>query len=125
MINSNNLSTISTRADLNSGSNTFFNNYFQPNFTVSSNVDNAILSHFEKMTENKQSAKILASSVIYTSLAQQIDPMVILDKIRNMDSQEAMTYVGLFLNMNRISTSYLGTRFNPRRSKYVDHMIRP
>lgn len=125
MNGSNNLNAISTRADLNSSASDFFNNYFQPNFTVSNNVDNAILAHFEQMTNNKQSAKILASSVIYTSLAQKIDPMVILDKIRAMDSQEAMTYVSLFLNMNRISTSYLGTRFTPRRSKYVNHMIRP
>lgn len=121
----NNLTTNSTRADLNSSSRDFFNNYFQPNFSVSQDVNSVILAQFEKITNNKEAAKILASSVIYTSLAQRIDPMTIVDKIRTMTAEESAAYLGLFLNLNRVGTSYLGLHGAPQRSKYVDRMIRP
>lgn len=120
----NNLTTNSTRADLNSDAKVFFNNYFQPNFSVSQNVNDVILAQFEKVTNNKESAKILASSVIYTSMSQRIDPMTVIDKIRTMSQEESAAYLGLFLNLNRVGTSYLGLHNAPRRSKYVDRMIR-
>lgn len=122
---SNNLTISSTKTDLNSSAKDFFNNYFQPGFTVSQDVDNAVLSYFEKITNNKEAAKVLASSVIYTSLAQQVSPMTVMDKIRSMTLEESTTYLGLFLNLNRVGTSYLGTHSTPKVSKYVERMIRP
>lgn len=121
----NNLTTTSTRADINSSANTFFNNYFQPNFTISQNVDDAVIGVFETITGSTASARVLASSVIYTSLSQRVDPMVVIDKIRSMSLEESITYLGLFLNINRIGTSYLGLKNPPKVGKYVERMIRP
>lgn len=103
----------------------FFTNYFTPAFTVSQNVDDAVLAFFEKITDNKESAKVLASSVIYTSLARDMDPMEILSKFSSMKEEELSSYVAVFLNINRIGTSYLGINGVPKVGKYVQRMIRP
>ncbi len=121
----NNLTVNDTSTDLNSSSRDFFNNYFQPSFPVSQNVNTVILAQFEKITQNTASAKVLASSVIYTAMSQKIDPMTVLDRIRSMSTEESAAYLGLFLNLNRVGTSYLGLHGVPQRSKYVERMIRP
>lgn len=122
---SNNLTINDNSTDLTSGSRDFFNNYFQPNFPVGQNVNTVILAQFEKITQNTESAKVLASSVIYTAMSQKIDPMTVLDRIRSMTNEESAAYLGLFLNLNRVGTSYLGLHGAPQRSKYVERMIRP
>jgi hypothetical protein len=103
----------------------FFSNYFTPTFTVSQNIDDAVLSFFEKITENKEAAKVLASSVIYTSLARGMDPMEVLNKFSTMGEGELNSYVSVFLNLNRVGTSYLGLNGVPKVGKYVQRMIRP
>jgi len=103
----------------------FFNNFYQPSFTVAQNVDDAIIGFFEKLTNNKQSARLLASSIIYTSVAQKIDPMDTLHKFASMDQFELNSYITIFLNLNRVGTSYLGIKNNPRVSKYVQRMVLP
>ena len=121
----NNLTANDTSTDINSSSRDFFNNYFQPTLPVSQNVNTVILAQFEKITQNTASAKVLASSVIYTAMSQKIDPMTVLDRIRSMSTEESAAYLGLFLNLNRVGTSYLGLHGSPQRSKYVERMIRP
>ena len=103
----------------------FFNNFFQPSFTVSQNTDDTVISFFEKITKNRESAKLLASSVIYTSIARNIDPLETLAKFSTMETEELNSYVVMFLNLNRAGTSYLGINNTPRVSKYVQRMIMP
>jgi len=121
----NNLTTTSTRTDLTSESSTFFNNYLQSNFSISSDINGAVLAQFEKITGNTESARVLASAVIYTSQAQKVDPMLVVDKIRTMNKDESMTYLNLFLNLNRVGTSFLGVKNRPRISKYVERCLLP
>lgn len=104
---------------------TFFNNFYQPAFTISQNIDDTILAYFEKITDNREAARIMASSVIYTSLAQGIDPIETLEKFSAMSSEDLNSYVAMFLNLNRVGTSYLGVNGRPRTGKYVARMIRP
>lgn len=103
----------------------FFNNFYQPAFTVSQNVNDTILAYFEKVTDGKEAAAIMASAVIYTSLAQGIDPLETLEKFSTMSSEDLNAYVAMFLNLNRVGTSYLGINNRPRTGKYVARMIRP
>jgi hypothetical protein len=103
----------------------FFSNYFSPAFTVSQNIDDAVLAFFEKITQNKESAKVLASSVIYISLARDIDPMETLANFSSLDEGQLNSYVTAFLNLNRTGTSYLGINGVPRVGKYVQRMIMP
>jgi hypothetical protein len=103
----------------------FFSNYFSPAFTVSQNIDDAVLAFFEKITQNKESAKVLASSVIYISLARDIDPMETLASFYSLNEDQLNSYVTAFLNLNRTGTSYLGINGVPRVGKYVQRMIMP
>jgi len=103
----------------------FFNNFYQPAYSVSQNVDDAVLAFFEKITDGREAAKIMASAVIYTSLAQNIDPLETLQKFSTMSSEDLNSYVAMFLNLNRVGTSYLGINNRPRTGKYVARMIRP
>jgi len=103
----------------------FFNNFFQPDFTISQNIDDVILGFFEQISDNREAAKILASSVVYTSLATGIDPMETLEKFRSMSTNELNIYVTTFLNLNRTGTSFLGITNRPQVSRYVQRMIRP
>ena len=121
----NNINATDLSAGVPNETDNFFTNYYSPSFTVSQNVDDAVLAFFERVTENKESAKILASSVIYTSLARDIDPMEILAKFDAMKDDELKSYITVFLNINRVGTSYLGINGTPKVGKYVQRMIRP
>lgn len=120
-----NLNKTSVRSDLNSSSATFFNNYYQPGFVVSGTDNEIVIGYFEKITNNRASAELLASSVIYTSLVQNSDPLQIIERLRNLEDTEALAYITMFLNLNRVGSSFLGLHNKPRTSKYVSRLIRP
>ena len=125
MANPNNLTSTDLSGDAQNQTDFFFNNFFQPAFTVSQNVDDAVVGYFEKITDSTESAKILASAVIYTSLARNINPMETLTKFSSMPADELNSYVVMFLNLNRTGTSYLGINNVPKASKYVKRSILP
>jgi len=62
----------------------YFNNYFKPDLSVSQNLDNAVLGFFESITGNKESAKVLASAVLYTAITQGVDPMSVVEEMRSL-----------------------------------------
>jgi hypothetical protein len=121
----NNINATNLSENLFNDTDFFFSNYFSPAFTVSQNIDDAVLAFFEKITQNKESAKVLASSVIYISLARDIDPMETLANFSSLDEGQLNSYVTAFLNLNRTGTSYLGINGAPRVGKYVQRMIMP
>lgn len=121
----NNLTTTSTQTDINSSADDFFNNFFQPNFSISPNLNEAIIGFFETITENKESARILASAVVYTSLAQRTNPMDFVNKFKHMNNVDIINYVSMFLNLNRVGTSFLGVNNQPKPGKYIARTIRP
>ena len=88
--------------------NSYFNNLSLPPIDVGVNVSHAVQSFFETFTDNKRSAEILASAVIFTSSAQGVDPMQTLDEFINLPRGELNDYLVTFLNFNRIGTSVLG-----------------
>lgn len=122
-MSTNNLSNI----DLNSlrDTQTFFNNYYLPALTVSQDIDDSIIGFFQQVTDTAESAKALAGAVILTSLAQKTNPMEILEKFSRMPKGELTSYLTMFLNLNRIGTSYLGINNAPQTSKYVARTILP
>ena len=103
----------------------FFNNYFDIPVQVSSNVDSAIVSYFETITENTEAARALASAVIYTSVKQGIDPMSTLDEFKKLPNGELDAYTAMFLNFERVGTSYLVITNLPQINKYISRCIRP
>jgi hypothetical protein len=101
----------------------YFNNYFDIPVNVSSNVDSAIVAYFEQITSTKESAKALASAVIYTSLKQGIDPMATLQEFQKLSPGELDAYTAMFLNFERVGTSYLGINNSPQLNKYIQRTI--
>lgn len=120
-----NLSQVNNRADLNSEGSVFLSNYLQPGFEVSLHINEATISYFEKITDNRNSALVLASCLVYTSLAQKIDPRETLDRFKNMAEADLSAYASMFLNLNRVGTSYLGITNRPKVSKYVTRTVLP
>jgi hypothetical protein len=102
----------------------YFNNFFKQPIDISPAQDDAIVTFFETVTDNKESAKALASAVIYTSKQQQTDPMQILDEFRKLDKGQLNAYLCMFLNLNRVGTSLLGVNTQPVKSKYVERSIK-
>jgi len=102
----------------------YFNNFFKQTIDISPAQDDAIVSFFQSITDNKESATALASAVIYTSKQQQTDPMLILDEFKKLDKGQLDAYLCMFLNLNRIGTSLLGINTQPIKSKYVERSIK-
>lgn len=113
--------------DLNllSSSTKYFNNFFSKAITISSAKDDAVVSYFEKITDNKESAMALASAVLYTSAIQNIDPMAVLDEFKKLDNDKLNDYLCYFLNLSRVGTSMLGSPAQQVRNKYISRTILP
>lgn len=101
----------------------YFNNFFVKDINVSSNVNDTIVAFFDQYTGNQASAKVLATSVILTSLAQNINPLSTLAELKKVGTGELNNYLAMFLNLNRIGTSLLGLNNQPITSNYVKRTI--
>lgn len=102
----------------------YFNNLFLKPSTVTNNQDAAVISFFENQTAgNKLAAQALASAVIYTALAQNMNPMDIVAQFAQLPADQLNAYLTMFLNLNRIGTSFLGVNNQPITNKYIKRAI--
>jgi hypothetical protein len=120
-----NLSGPSYNVNQSSSALDFFNNFFTKNYNISPNANDAIVSYFEKIADNKESAAALAAAVIYTSLSQEVDPMETLDEFKKVSPGELNVFLAMYLNLNRVNSSLLGVRNVPLTNKYVNRAIIP
>lgn len=104
-------------------STAYFNNYFKPEYVVAQDIDETILGYFETIADNKISAKALAGALVYTAKAQNLDPMIVLQKFISLPTPQIKAYLTMFLNLNRIGTSMLGVSNAPLANKYVERTI--
>ena len=93
--NPSNLGQINLNALIGDGSK-YFNNYFDKTITISTAKEDAVVSYFEKVTDNKESALALASAVVYTSRIQGIDPMLILDEFKKLNRDQLLPFIAQF-----------------------------
>jgi len=120
----NNFGTINNNSVTNPGN--YFNNYYISNPTTSGDRNDAVAAYFEQYTGgNKSAAAAITASVIYTARAQNIDPMSLLAKFSSLPQGQLDKYVAMFLNLNRIGTSYLGVNTQPVINKYIQRAILP
>ena len=106
-----------------SSTSQFFNNFFTSDYNITPDANDAIVSYFQTITDNAESAQALAASVIYTSLMQGIDPMATLQQFSQLPKGTLNEYVALFLNLNRIGSSLLGVSVAPNVNPYVKRTI--
>ena len=101
----------------------YFNNLSLPPINVAQNTNEAIQSFFETVADNKTSAQILASAVIFTSASQNTNPMTILTEFQRIPRGELNQYLVVFLNLNRVGTSLLGLNNNLKTSNPIARTI--
>lgn len=118
-----NLSAVNLNAYIDRNINQYFNNFFDIPVEVSSNIDSAIISYFETITDNKEAARALASAVLYTSVRQGADPMSTLKEFQKLPPGDLDAYTTAFLNLSRVGTSYLGVNTQPTMNKYIKRSI--
>lgn len=119
-----NVSQVNLSQNENTPSDKFFNNYFVVPTSMTANKNDAVIAFFERQTNgNKQSAAILASTVIYTAMSQGVDPMSIIQQFQALKPGELNLYLAMFLNLNRVGTSVVGINNQPNQNKYITRAI--
>jgi hypothetical protein len=105
----------------------YFNNISvnNPSFDVSLNEDNAITSFFEKLSGDKTNGIAMARAFIYTAKAQSLDVMTVFQQFVELPPGQINSYLVMFLNLNRVGTSYLGLSNSPPPNKYIVRSILP
>lgn len=121
--NPSNLGAVNVNKLLSPDGTKYFNNFFNTPITISSAKDDAILSYFESIAQNKDAALALASAVIYTSRVQGIDVMLVLDEFKKLKREDTSVLISYFLNLSRVGTSLIGVQKNQQRNKYVARTI--
>jgi hypothetical protein len=102
----------------------YFNNFYATPFNVSSGTNDAIIAFFEQYTQNSVAAKNMASAILYTAMAQNIDPMAVLSEFQNLPRGELNSYLAAFLNISRAPTSSLGINNGTKAtSTYITRSI--
>jgi hypothetical protein len=103
--------------------NKYFNNFYNTGFAVSAGANDAITGFFEQYSPNPQAAKQLASAVLYTALAQNLDPLKVLSEFEALPKGQLNTYLVAFLNTTREPTSVLGINHGTKTSPYITRAI--
>ena len=103
--------------------NKFFSNYFIPDYTVSTGTNDAILSWFEQVTGDRESAELLAQTVINTAQLNNEDPMLVLDQFMKMPMGDLNNILALYLNSSRVTTSLLGTVNAPAANQRISRTV--
>ena len=70
----------------------YFNNFFEPVYSISTDTNDLIVSYFQEQTGNLESAKLLAQAVYDTALSQREDPLAVLDQFRALPQGELNAY---------------------------------
>lgn len=102
----------------------YFNNMYNQVLAIPADQHDGIQTFFEILTKNKTSAKVLTSSVIYTAISQNINPMDLIFEFQRMTVEEINAYLVTFLNLNRVPTSLLGVINRPPVNQFVERTIR-
>ena len=121
MSRSNNIEPVNLDTINDSGQ--YFSNIFNQTINVSLAVDQAVLAFFEKRSGDINAAKSMASALILSSLDKGLDPMEVLDRIRNVDTLDVDIYTAMVLNLSRVNTSVLGVINKPPVSEYITRSI--
>lgn len=111
--------------DIKDNTSEFFNNFFDQELLINAATDQAIIAFFEKRSDNKTAAKMMAGALILTCASRGLEPIAVLDNISSLDKLEFNTYMAMIFNLSRANTSKMGVLTQPRVSKYISRAILP
>jgi hypothetical protein len=101
----------------------YFNNFYTIDFNVSAGANDAMIGFFEQYTKNKTAAKNLAAAVLYTAVAQNLNPLQVLSDFQSLPKGQLDNFLVAFLNINRAPTSVIGTKSSVKTNPYVTRSI--
>ena len=101
----------------------YFNNFYQPTYSISPEINDTIVSYFQEQTHDLESAQLLAQAVYDTAQAQREDPLVVLDQFKALPQGELSPFLALYLNISRVPTSLLGVQNTPKTNPLVSRLI--
>jgi hypothetical protein len=114
---------LNTPAATTPNANAYFNNFYSIPYSVSAGTNDALTAFFESYCPNAQAAQNLASAVLYTALAQNLNPMKVLQDFQALPQGQLSNYLAAFLNITRVSTSLLGINYGTKTSPFVARTI--
>ena len=103
--------------------NQYFTNFYSIPLTVSAGQNDAITAFFQQYSSNSQAAQALASAVLYTALAENLDPLVVLSQFESLPKGQLTVALAAFLNVTRVQTSMLGINHGVTTSPFVARTI--
>jgi len=103
----------------------YFNNFYNEKYELSQNENEVVVSYFEKITGNKASASALAGAMIYTAKSQGLDIMDVIGKFVGLTDNQLTSYLTMFLNLNRVGTSFVGLVNIVPTNKYITRTLLP
>jgi hypothetical protein len=101
----------------------YFTNFYSIPLTVSAGQNDAITAFFQQYSPNPQAAQALASAVLYTALAENLNPLVVLSQFEAMPKGQLTVALAAFLNVTRVQTSMLGINHGVTTSPFVARTI--
>jgi hypothetical protein len=102
---------------------TYFSNVYKSSFNASPDQAAALQTYFEGVTHDKESARLLTTSVIYTALSQNLNPMTVLADFKKLNQGELDLYLATFLNFSRVNSSLLGVINTPGVNIFVQRSV--
>jgi hypothetical protein len=103
--------------------NKYFTNLYTVDMSIGPNTNDGLVAFFEKYTGNKIAGQNLAGTVLYTAMAQGLQPMEVLGKFQKLSKGQLDSYLLAFLNSTRSPTSVLGIKTATKTSPYVARTV--
>lgn len=103
--------------------NKYFTNLYTVDMSIGPNTNDGLVAFFEKYTGNKIAGQNLAGTVLYTAMAQGLQPMEVLGKFQKLSKGQLDGYLLAFLNSTRSPTSVLGIKTTTKTSPYVARTV--
>lgn len=103
----------------------FFTNLYSVDFGVSPEVNDTYNAFFEKYTGSKSAGNQMAATVLYSAIAQGLNPLAVLNDFQQLPKGQIDTYLAAFLNVNRVPTSSIGIKNPVTVNPFISRTILP
>ena len=101
----------------------YFNNVYKTTNAVSPAISSSIISWFQEQTGSRETATLLARTLINTAESIGEDPRAILQEFTKLPQGELNAYLALFLNSGRVPTSLLGIKNQPKPTDLISRTL--
>jgi len=106
-----------------SSTSRYFNNVYKTSNAVSPAISSSIISWFQDQTGSRETATLLARTLINTAETLGEDPRKILQEFTKLPRGELNAFLALFLNSGRVPTSLLGIKNQPTPTDLVTRTL--